>query len=258
MPEFERDGRRIAYEVHGRGAPVVMLHGITVSFYGNFARWGWVERLTAAGLQVIGMDFPGHGQSDKPREVSAYGTEQLAADVVALLDHERIGRASLVGYSLGSAIALRLLHAEPARFGPSALVATGDGLIGEPPHRFADLCPQLVEALSSPGFPAALPPHVAAYWTFADRVGGDRLAARAAALAEYPACPLAAVRRIAVPVLVVSGERDPVLGRAPRLAKALPMGRYVEVAGADHFMLSGDASVQAAVADFLGEALAAA
>jgi len=54
-------------------------------------------------------------------------------------------------------------------------------------------------------------------------------------------------------VLVVSGERDPVLGRAPRLAQALGRGRYLEVAGADHFALAADAGTQAAVAQFLAD-----
>jgi len=104
-----------------------MLHGITVSFAGTFGASGWVPRLVAAGCQVIGMDFRGHGQSDKPREISAYGTTNLADDVVALLDHLGIERASLFGYSLGSIVALRLLHQLPHRTGPSVLMATGDG-----------------------------------------------------------------------------------------------------------------------------------
>ena len=253
MPHIVRDGFRIAYEIHGHGVPVVMLHGITVSFFGNFARWGWIEQLNAAGCQVVGMDFRGHGCSDKPNDVSAYGAEKFAADVIGLLDQLGIERASLIGYSLGSAIALKLLHQHPARIGPSVLVATGDGLVGEPPHTFAEICPQLENALSSEDFPTALPSHVAAYWTFAVKVGGDRLAALAAARAEYPPCPAGEVARIVAPVLVISGECDPVLGRGPYLAKLIPEGDYVEVPDADHFMLSSNPAVQARAARFLAD-----
>jgi pimeloyl-ACP methyl ester carboxylesterase len=54
-----------------------------------------------------------------------------------------------------------------------------------------------------------------------------------------------------VPVLVVSGDQDVVLGTGPRVADALPRGRYLEVAGADHFTLAVNEDVQRAVADFL-------
>ena len=172
MQSFSRSGHRIAFEVHGTGRPVVMLHGITVSFAGNFGPAGWIPRLTAAGCQVIGMDFRGHGRSDKPRDVLAYGTDPLAGDVVALLDHLGIERASLFGYSMGTMVALRLLHQLPHRTGPSVLMATGDGLIGVPPFTSTDVFPRLAEALARPEFPADLPDHVAAYWTFAVKVGG--------------------------------------------------------------------------------------
>jgi len=255
MPSFVSDGHFLNYEVHGSGHPVVLLHGICVSFAGNYAAWGWVEQLSAKGFQVIGLDFRGHGGSAKTHEVAAYGTENLAGDVLALLDHLAIDRACLVGYSLGSAIALHLLHTKPQRFGPGVLVATGDGLIGMPPYTIAEVGTKLREALARPDFPADLPSHVAAYWTFATKVGGDREASLATASAGYPSCSSEAAAKIAVPVLVVSGELDPVLGRGPRLAQAMPRGRYVEIPGADHFMLARDATVQATVADFLAASL---
>jgi pimeloyl-ACP methyl ester carboxylesterase len=230
---------------------VILLHGICVSFAGNFAPWGWIERLTAKGFQVIGMDFRGHGGSDKIYDVAAYGTSKLAGDVIALLDHLAIDRASLIGFSLGSVIALQLLHAAPQRCGPSVLIATGDGLIGIPPYVMAETNPQLIDVLARPEFPADLPPHFAAYWTFATKVGGDRVAALAAASASYPSCSIEDAAKIEVPVLVISGECDPVLGRGPGLAHAIPKGRYVEIPGADHFVLARDETAQVAAVEFL-------
>jgi len=254
VARFVRDGYSLHYETHGEGRPVVLLHGITVSFAGNFGAWGWVEALGARGFQVIGLDFRGHGASDKPHDPAAYGTEALAGDVLALLDHLGVARTSLVGYSLGSKIALHLLHAAAERIGPSVLVATGDGLIGHPPFDSAHVLPQIAAAVSRPEFPADLPSHAATYWTFATNVGGDRQAALAAARASYPVCDVADLTRVDVPVLVVSGERDPVLGRGPRLAAAFPKGRYVEIAGADHFQLAAHKAVRSAAAEFLQEA----
>ena len=248
---FGNGGLTLHYEIHGKGAPVVLLHGITVSFERNYADCGWIERLNGQGLQVIGLDFRGHGRSDKPVDSAAYGTASLAGDVLALLAHLRLDRVAVVGYSLGSAIALHLLHAHPARFSRAVLIATGDGLLGLPPHTSAALLPQLAEALSRAEYPGDLPRHVAAYWKLVTESGGDRRAAVAAASAVYPPLAAAAAAGIAAPVLVVSGERDPVLGRGPRLAQALAQGRYLEVPGADHFALAADRGAQVAVAAFL-------
>ena len=251
MASFQRDGHDIAYEVHGSGAPIVLLHGVTVSFAGNYGVWGWPQRLNKLGYQVIGMDFRGHGKSAKPRDPAAYGTDNLSNDVLALIDHLGHRSVSLIGYSLGSAIALDLLHRAPHRFGPSVLIATGDGLLGHPPFDFSSVCQRLGTALAREQFPDDLPSHESAYWTFALKVGGDRLAALAAVQAQYPPCRDHQARSITAPVLVVSGELDPVLGRGPRLAQAIPHGTYVEVPGADHFALCRDEAALSAVEGFL-------
>ncbi len=71
--------------------------------------------------------------------------------------------------------------------------------------------------------------------------------------AKYPPLSAAEAASIKTRVLVVSGEHDPVLGRGPRLAKALSHGEYFEVAGADHFSLAADANVQNMVAVFVSD-----
>lgn len=251
MASFQRDGHDIAYEVHGNGVPIVLLHGVAVSFAGNYGAWGWPERLNKLGYQVIGMDFRGHGKSAKPRDPAAYGTDNLSNDVLALVDHLGHRSVSLIGYSLGSAIALDLLHRAPHRFGPSVLIATGDGLLGYPPFDLSSGCTRLAVALARDEFPDDLPAHESAYWTFAVKVGGDRLAALAAVQAQYPPCDDRQAKSITAPVLVVSGELDPVLGRGPRLAQAIPHGKYVEVPRADHFALCRDEAALSAVEDFL-------
>lgn len=86
MAHFANGGLSLHYEIHGTGRPVVMLHGGTVSFERNYAAAGWIECLNDRGLQVIGVDFRGHGSSDKPHDTNAYGTGPMADDVVALVD----------------------------------------------------------------------------------------------------------------------------------------------------------------------------
>ena len=128
MPTVENHGIQIHYEVHGSGHPVVLIHGGTVSFKLNYADFGWIETLNDSGLQVIGLDLRGHGQSGKPHEIESYGTSNLASDVIAVLDRLSLARASLVAYSIGTAVALHLLKSFPERFDRAALIATGDGL----------------------------------------------------------------------------------------------------------------------------------
>jgi pimeloyl-ACP methyl ester carboxylesterase len=67
------------------------------------------------------MDLRGHGKSGKPHDPNAYGDE-LAKDVVRLLDHLKIDRAHLVGYSLGAVIAGRLVGTNPDRLASVAFI----------------------------------------------------------------------------------------------------------------------------------------
>ena len=238
MPHFSHDGYAIYYEVHGTGAPVVLLHGMSMSFTGSYRTFGWVDWLVDHGLQAVAMDFRGHGRSDKPHQVSAYGSSALGGDVLALLDHLGIEKAALVGYSHGSVIALHLLHTAPQRFTKGVLMATGDGLMGLPPYVLSEVTARLAAAIEHDSNPLDLPRHEAAYWDFATHGSGDRIAAAAMLRGDYPHCSAADLSKATMPVLVVSAEKDPVLGRGSRLAEALPRGRYLEIPGVDHFQLA--------------------
>lgn len=251
MTGFANDGLRLHHEVHGTGRPVVLLHGGTVSFEHNYALFGWIERLGAVGMQVIGLDFRGHGKSDKPHDVASYGTLSLAEDVVALLDHLKLDGVSLIAYSIGTAVALELLRASPQRLASAALIATGDGLIGIGPHTFDRSLPALGPVLARTEYPDDLPRHQSTYWNFVKRTQGDVEALIAFSKASYPALSIEQAAAIKTPTLVVSGEKDVVLGQGRRLADALGKGTYLEVAGADHFSLAADATVQAAVVSFV-------
>jgi pimeloyl-ACP methyl ester carboxylesterase len=72
MPYFNSSFIKIYYEVHGKGMPVVLLHGFSSSFVRNWLHLGWVDLLTAQGYQVIGLDLRGHGKSDKLLETKSY------------------------------------------------------------------------------------------------------------------------------------------------------------------------------------------
>jgi pimeloyl-ACP methyl ester carboxylesterase len=110
---FDANGVKIAYFVQGKGEPVVLIHGWLASAGINWTLPG-TSALLARDYQVIALDVRGHGLSDKPAREDAYGLE-LVEDVVRLLDHLKIKKAHVVGYSMGGIIAGKFMAAHPDR-----------------------------------------------------------------------------------------------------------------------------------------------
>ena len=110
---FDSAGVPIAYLVAGKGEPVVLIHGLYSSAGINWQLPGTVK-LLAERYQVIAPDLRGHGRSGKPKDEDAYGV-QLMEDVVRLMDHLKIEKAHIVGYSLGGMIAGKLVAEHPDR-----------------------------------------------------------------------------------------------------------------------------------------------
>ena len=110
---FNVGGVKIHYLVKGQGEPVVLIHGLYASALRNWVYPGIFSAL-AKDHEVVALDLPGHGMSDHPTNPSAYG-EQMVDDVRELMDHLKIKRAQVVGYSLGGIIALRFIVEHPER-----------------------------------------------------------------------------------------------------------------------------------------------
>lgn len=251
MPIFRRNEVAIHYEIHGSGTPIVLIHGGAVNFEYNYGQFGWIDSLTDLGFQVIGLDLRGHGKSDKPVGTEYYGTKELVLDIEGILEYLAVNKVGIIGYSLGTAIAIELLHQCPERFSRAALIATGDGLMGQPPYVFNDILPGLGKLLSYPEYPAHLPIHVAAYWKFFKDTGLELASMTSFTLADYPYLSEIDVSAIQTPTLVVSGDKDLVLGTGKQLANTLPNGQYSEIEGADHFSLAAEERVQKLVGAFL-------
>jgi pimeloyl-ACP methyl ester carboxylesterase len=113
LRSFDARGVKIHFLVAGQGEPVVLIHGLHSSAEINWKLTGVVAEL-AKDHQVIAFDLPGHGRSDRPENEDAYGL-QLVEDVVLLLDHLKIEKAHVVGYSLGGMVALKFLAKHPDR-----------------------------------------------------------------------------------------------------------------------------------------------
>jgi pimeloyl-ACP methyl ester carboxylesterase len=103
------NGIRLWYAVFGRGEPVILLHGGLA----NANYWGHQVRALQRHYQVIVMDSRGHGRSSRNQE--PYGYDLMASDVVALLDHLKIRKAAIVGWSDGAIIGLDIAMKHPER-----------------------------------------------------------------------------------------------------------------------------------------------
>ena len=102
---------RLHYVEAGEGPLVVLLHGFPEFWY------GWrrqIQPLAAAGFRVVAPDMRGYNLSSRPREVSAYDTGPLVADIVGLIRERGAESAMLVGHDWGGTVAwdLAMFHPE--------------------------------------------------------------------------------------------------------------------------------------------------
>jgi pimeloyl-ACP methyl ester carboxylesterase len=102
------------------GPPVLLLHGLA----SDGGTWDLaIEPLAARGLRVITPDLLGHGRSDKPD--IAYSLASFAGDLRELLDSLGLREVTVVGHSLGGAIAIYLGYHHPGYVARLALVSSG-------------------------------------------------------------------------------------------------------------------------------------
>jgi len=123
---FDSNGVKLRYVTEGKGEPIVLLHG----WIADSSMWGRLDANPATKeYQLIAVDLRGHGKSDKPHDPEKYGPE-MAEDVVRLLDHLKLPKAHLVGYSMGAIVAGKVAATHPERvlsvvYGGQAPILTG-------------------------------------------------------------------------------------------------------------------------------------
>jgi pimeloyl-ACP methyl ester carboxylesterase len=241
MPEIQLaggalDGLRLHWVGGGRGPAVVFLHGL-----GGFAEsWRPTMAALAGRHTVLALDLPGFGRSAKPH--GRYDLEFFAAAVDGFLDALGIPPATLVGHSLGGAVAVAFALRRPARVERLALIgALVPGFYRlSVPYRLA-VVPALGDLLalvrSATLYKWALSrcfhtPDRATVDFLVEHAWADRtgLAARLAFLRTLRHCRddlvarASAYRRaiatLDVPVLLVHGRLDPVIPAAACRAAA--------------------------------------
>ncbi len=228
---------------HATGVPVVCLHG----FLGSAADFApLAPRLP--GVRILAPDLPGHGDATGvPR--AAYTFTAAAAAVLATLDAAGIGRAALVGYSMGGRLALHLALAHPERWTCLVLESASPGL----PDAAARRERRSVDAERAEALRADLRRFVEAWYDLPlfrtlTRTQRARMAERRAA--GHPDGLAAALvgmstgaqpdlwprlAGLAVPTVALAGAEDEkFVGIAERMARASPHVRALSVAGAGH------------------------
>ncbi|HSD82078.1 MAG TPA: alpha/beta hydrolase [Solirubrobacteraceae bacterium] len=113
MRSFEHAGRRLAYTEYGDGPRTcVLLHGLLLSqkMHRPLAR-----ELARRGNRVVTLDLLGHGASDRPVDMTAYGMTFFGQQVLGLLDHLGVEEAVVAGTSLGANTALETAALAPDR-----------------------------------------------------------------------------------------------------------------------------------------------
>ncbi|MGB5911027.1 MAG: alpha/beta hydrolase [Promethearchaeia archaeon] len=118
----EVNGINICYEIHGKGYPIILVHG----FGNKKEHWrAQVEDLSNY-FKVIRFDNRGAGKSERPD--GPYSMELYANDINALMDYLEIEKAHIIGHSLGGMIVQNFILKYPHRTNKVILINTLSGI----------------------------------------------------------------------------------------------------------------------------------
>jgi pimeloyl-ACP methyl ester carboxylesterase len=233
-------GVRLHYAEQGdpSGMPVVLLHGITDS-------WRSFESVMAhlpATLRVFALSQRGHGESDRP---GRYRTRDFADDAAAFIEALGVGPALVVGHSMGSANAMRLAIDRPELLRGLLTAGTFAGFRDK--AELVEFHRSAIEPLRDPIDPAfaaewqqstLAQPLPAAFFATVVRecLRAPAVVWRDAFAALFDDDFAAEIDRIAVPTLVVWGDRDAFCPRGDqeRVVRAIVGSRLLTYAGAGH------------------------
>lgn len=247
---FDSDGLRIAYDdlrpEGGGGRPIVLIHGFGSNRVDNWETRDWYETFLERGRRVIALDNRGHGESEKPYDPDVYSISTMAEDTVRLLDHLDIEAADIFGYSMGGRITIQLLQTAPERINAAVLGGVGSSVTSDMGNREA-----IAEALEAEDVDTVENPVGRRFRLFAEETGADRQALAAVIRAHSEGTDEADLAEVEVPVLVVAGEKDDLVGDPAGLAAAFANGESATIPDTDHLTTVPDEQFEAAVTDFL-------
>ena len=243
MPKVSIGDAEIYYEESGQGEPLLLVPGLS----GQGAFWSPQVADLSRDFRVVIHDHRGAGQSTHSR--ITYSVEQMADDVLKLMDALRIEAAHFVGHSTGGAIGQVIALDHPRRLRSLVLSATWAG----PDPYFRRVFESRKEVLQTLGLEAYLrasalflmPP---AWVSANDRVLTEqhRAALAGAAPIEVMTSRIDAIVRhdrrarlgeIRIPTLVIVAQDDMITPRfySDELASRVPGAKLVVLDGGGHF-----------------------
>lgn len=229
----------------GSGDPLVLLHGFPLSS----VIWREQQTRLSDHYRVITPDLRGHGRS--PVTDEAYSMDLLAGDVLDLLDALALPQATIMGHSMGGYVALALAARAPHRLRALGLVGSHPFADNEDArqNRHRQVLAVQQQASVAPVVEAMLPrlfaPGKPDDDTLAEQVSTIMSATKplgvVGALLGMAARPdlTAALRGFPFSVLVITGDKDPILtlARAEETASMLTKGMLVTIENAGHMMM---------------------
>lgn len=267
---FDSKGVKIHYIVEGQGEPVVLIHGFTADIDKNW-RTGFavgpengrqgpmIIPALAKSYRVIALDCRGHGKSGKPHDPKQYGDE-MVEDVVRLLDHLKIKKAHVVGYSMGAIITAKLLTTHPDRLLTATLGGHG-GIRDESRTQFYDELASsleqgkgfgpLMDALTPPGRPKPSAEQIAAI--NAGLMKSNDPQALAAVVRGFQGLAIATekLKSNEVPTLALIGELDPLKKGVDALQGDMANLKVVVISGTDHMTAVSNPAFIKSLTEFL-------
>jgi pimeloyl-ACP methyl ester carboxylesterase len=221
VPYIEAAGAaRIYYEIEGEGPSVLLVHGGTgTSEYD----WELQRDQLSEDYRLVLMDMRGHGRSNDPEWL--LGIEQIGKDVVQLVDELGERPAAIIAFSVGASAVMRLLALEPDL--TDAFVTIGPSPSPKP---------ERVTQIDEGPWPQEL---IELRHEHGDVDHWRRLRSRLVRSVWRDPAPMTddELARIAMPTLVVAGDRDSIepVETAVRICRALPRGELLVLPGAGHF-----------------------
>ncbi len=255
---FDSAGVRIHYIDEGQGDPVVLVHGFAYPAHLQWRKTGLIETL-AKDYRVIALDNRGHGRSDKPHDPGEYGVE-MVEDVVRLMDHLRIDKAHVAGYSMGGFITLKLVALHPERLISAAACGAGWLQQTEENLAFSETVAGALEIrtgfgplrkrLGLPDRPMTLWEKAALHFILTLFHDPQALAAVSRGGAQLSLTE-AELRTNTVPVLTIIGSDDGLLLEAEALTATMANHQLVVLEGKNHNTTSGSKPFFAELQQFL-------
>ncbi len=246
MPSFRYDGVEIAYLDEGTGDPIMLVHGFASNKETNWIVPGWVSALKGAGRRAIALDNRGHGASTKFYDPADYALAKMGGDAVALMDHLKIARADVLGYSMGARITGQVASAHGARVRSAILGGIGIRLV-----EGGGNAEVIAKALEAPSRVEVRDPLALGFRVFAEQTRSDLKALAACMRAPARTITREAAASIRVPVLVATGTTDDIAGKGRPLAALIPGAEVLDIPGRDHMRSVGDPVFKQGVIDFL-------